>query len=46
MKKGIENRVIALDALTPHQRNYNRHSAAHSNEHDQGETQPEQSDAD
>ena len=28
MKKGIENRVIALDALTPHQRNYNRHSAA------------------
>ena len=27
MKKGIENRVIALDALTPHNRNYNRHSA-------------------
>ena len=28
MKKAIENRVIALDALTPHARNYNRHSAA------------------
>ena len=28
MKKGIENRVVALDTLTPHKRNYNRHGDA------------------
>ena len=28
MKKGIENRVLALAALTPHKRNYNRHGDA------------------
>lgn len=28
MKKQIENRIVALDALTPHKRNYNRHGDA------------------